>query len=392
MTAIAQPGANFFMIELTAADARPRPELRALTGLRGLAASAVALAHFQNALPSNAAAQFMWHNAVDLFFVLSGFTLSYVYRRETFLFPNYLTARVARIYPLYIVCLIATGALYVWPFMVNPATYPASRAASDFFLQLAMLNAWPLIGSGVHWDTPAWSLSAEWFCYAALFPLLLFRNAPPSAATRLLGIVVASATCYWLFVHYYDGHLGDVEIYVPESHWSYWVALARATCGFLAGWLAFASYRRRDGLHAACMRFGGSIWCGVALAVLLAYRNVINPQALVFAWPFVVLAATGEASFTSRQLGSKPLHFLGIISYSIYMTHLIVLITFISRFGAPDTWPLPVFALLVGTAIITSIGAHFALEVPARNAIRSLSRNTKASTHAAPLVSPGASE
>lgn len=157
-----------------------RQELRALTGLRGAAAMAVALAHFKNAFPANAGAAFMWHNAVDLFFCLSGFTLSYVYSRDTFRFSDYLTARIARVYPLYLVCLISAGALYVWPRLIDPVTYPASRAALDFALQLVMLNGWPVIGTGMHWDAPAWSLSAEWFCYVALFPLLLFRNAPPT--------------------------------------------------------------------------------------------------------------------------------------------------------------------------------------------------------------------
>ena len=137
---------------------------------------AVALAHFKNAFPANAGAAFMWHNAVDLFFCLSGFTLSYVYSRDTFRFSDYLTARIARVYPLYLVCLISAGALYVWPRLIDPVTYPASRAALDFALQLVMLNGWPVIGTGMHWDAPAWSLSAEWFCYVALFPLLLFRN------------------------------------------------------------------------------------------------------------------------------------------------------------------------------------------------------------------------
>src|SRR3954454_4755223 len=77
-----------------------RPELRALTGLRGVAATIVALAHFQQAFPNDDGI-LMWHNAVDLFFCLSGFTLSYVYSRGEFRFASYLTARIARIYPLY---------------------------------------------------------------------------------------------------------------------------------------------------------------------------------------------------------------------------------------------------------------------------------------------------
>src|SRR4051812_47186828 len=64
------------------------------------------------------------------------------------------------------------------------------------------------------------------------------------------------------------------------------------------------------------------------LHCFLGYR-LINAQALVFLFPFVVLAATDPASATSRLLGSRALHFLGVISYSIYMVHSFVLIIFI---------------------------------------------------------------
>jgi peptidoglycan/LPS O-acetylase OafA/YrhL len=57
-----------------------KPELKALTGVRGVTAIVVALAHFRIMLPANLHMLYMWHNAaVDLFFVLSGFTLCYAY-------------------------------------------------------------------------------------------------------------------------------------------------------------------------------------------------------------------------------------------------------------------------------------------------------------------------
>ena len=99
-----------------------------------------------------------------------------------------------------------------------------------------------------------------------------------------------------------------------------------------------------------------------------------NPQAPVFAWPFVVLAATGDASLTSRLLGSKPLHCLGVISYSIYMTHYVIMDMFRIKFGSIDTWQPAIYGLLAATAVVVSIGAHFAFEIPARAAIRRFGR------------------
>jgi peptidoglycan/LPS O-acetylase OafA/YrhL len=68
------------------------------------------------------------------------------------------------------------------------------------------------------------------------------------------------------------------------------------------------------------------------------------------------------------------MHFLGVISYSIYMTHFIILTTFMTTFGPLDTWSPAIFGLLAGTTVAVSIGAHVVLEVPARDAIRGLRR------------------
>jgi peptidoglycan/LPS O-acetylase OafA/YrhL len=359
-----------------------RPELRALTGLRGVAATTVALAHFQ-LVASNGS--FLWHNAVDLFFCLSGFTLSYVYSREEFQFSSYLTARIARIFPLYFFTLIIAGAAWVLPLFVNPITYPAGSALADFLLQIFMLNCWPVIGSGVHWNFTAWSISVEWFCYVLLFPLLLFQKASRSTPIRLLCIVCLSAFSYSVFVRYWDGNLSSPKIYVPKSQWSYWVNLLRGVCGFTAGWAVFASFEKRDGLYAFCTRFSTLIWSGVVFIVFLGYRGLISAQALVFFFPFVVLATTDPSSATSRLLGSKILHFLGIISYSIYMMHSIVVVLFMAAFRAP--WTMPIYALLAGTTLVVSISTYFAIEVPARNAIR---RHSRRSVGAKPEPSLGA--
>ena len=70
--------------------------------------------------------------------------------------------------------------------MINPVTYPTWTAFTYFLLQSLMLNSWPIIGSGEHWNFPAWSISVEWFCYVLLFPLLLRQTAPSSTPIKLL--------------------------------------------------------------------------------------------------------------------------------------------------------------------------------------------------------------
>lgn len=350
-----------------------RPELRALTGLRGVAATVVALSHLSPSLPYDLQLFFRWHNAaVDLFFCLSGFTLSYVYSRKTFDFASYLTARFARIYPLYFVTLAAAGAaMYIWPPTNIPTTYPTETALSDFLRQVFMINSWPLVGSGVHWNFQAWSISIEWFCYLFLFPALLFQNPPRSASNRLLCLVAFLAISFSsFFVAYADVRLIDVA----KIQLSDWVSLLRGVLGFAAGWIVFASFESRDDLHAFSTRFSTAIWAGFVTVLILSYVDFIHSQAVVFLFPFVVLAATDPTSITSRVLASRAVHFLGVISYSIYMMHFIVFIVFVRLFDEASTWPMSVYALLIITTFIVSIVTYFAVEMPARNLVRGLRR------------------
>jgi len=142
-----------------------RNEIRQLTGLRGIAALSVALVHLGFA--RFALVQFWeFHDqAVDLFFCLSGFTLCLVYQsgvRARLPFRRYAAARFARIYPLYAVILVFCWWLTIRHLAGSPI-YPNSLFWADTIRNFLLLNAWPLIGDGADWDSPAWSLSVEAF-------------------------------------------------------------------------------------------------------------------------------------------------------------------------------------------------------------------------------------
>src|SRR5690349_330300 len=91
-------------------------EIKALTSLRGLAAMAVVAQHFSataqqltpETIPSIVPHGYM---GVDVFFVLSGFIMSYTYvasfeEHGMRAFPDFLAKRVARVVPLNIAVLL----------------------------------------------------------------------------------------------------------------------------------------------------------------------------------------------------------------------------------------------------------------------------------------------
>lgn len=88
-------------------------QIRSHTGLRGIAALLVVLYHIHFAaprLPFENWSPFLSRGylMVDLFFILSGFIISYVYNRPDMAVMktgNFLIKRIIRLYPLHVFCL-----------------------------------------------------------------------------------------------------------------------------------------------------------------------------------------------------------------------------------------------------------------------------------------------
>ena len=128
-------------------------EIRQLTGLRGVAALMVVLGHFPALHPL--ANRVSWQTeAVDLFFCLSGVTLGIVYGfggSKSLPLRGFLVARIARVYPLYLVTLAvaAIGILvgFNLPGSNTTAGTTIGIAGRNFMTQALGVNTWPWIGS-----------------------------------------------------------------------------------------------------------------------------------------------------------------------------------------------------------------------------------------------------
>ena len=113
---------------------------------------------------------------------------------------------------------------------------------------------------------------------------------------------------------------------------------------------------------------------GLGVAALVGRSDL----AAVAIFPFLVLAFALNAGRPGRVLSHKWLHYLGVISFSIYLVH--------SMFRAPETWlvryihpePLPPwlalsFALIASVSILPVAAlAYHAIERPGRNALNSI--------------------
>jgi peptidoglycan/LPS O-acetylase OafA/YrhL len=168
------------------------PGLPALTGIRFIAASAVLVFHYGATFTEKAGAPKslvqLLHNGylgVSLFFVLSGFILTYSHYCDPIdskFAKNFFIARFARIYPVY-----ALALLFAIPTLMSSPSFGETIAV------LTMVQSWtpPNSDAGYAWITQAWTLSVELFFYLC-FPGLLFLARRASTIQTVTLIVICA--------------------------------------------------------------------------------------------------------------------------------------------------------------------------------------------------------
>jgi peptidoglycan/LPS O-acetylase OafA/YrhL len=356
-----------------------KKDIRPLTGLRGVAALYVMFfhysGHFNNSNPFDI---FVYHGylAVDLFFCLSGFVMALSYSKmfaESWSLATYwkfLGRRIARVYPLYLVGTIAGFILVTHGWLGSlHFDFPGISLA----LNVLMIQTWGLIPSFNSYDSPTWSLSAEWAAYLS-FPLILFvtlKRRPSLAWISTVLCVGVIAMLPWL-----REFLGDktwlpgspLDIYAP------WMALPVLRClpEFMLGVLAYRAAFTPLGIKIAENRWASSI----LLVVTLGLMAVPNTDVLVVLLFVVMLITLSSESSKPAKLLSSPLAQLaGQLSYSIYLTHYLFLGVLYWTFGSVRQLGLAhaqtyAAAFCVALTLPTAYLLYAYFEVPSRKYLR----------------------
>jgi len=331
-----------------------------LDGLRGIAALAVLMLHYGSSFGT-----FQLHGsylAVDLFFALSGFVLSFSYEsrfREGLSCRRFMALRIIRLYPLYFLGLL----LGCMSFLLTAGSQERIYDAIDnlpvaFISSLLFLPTWPDGPIGNHFlfplNMPAWSLFFE--LVVNLLYVLIARH----LSNRLLICIIALAAIALLGTAYIHHGL-DTGVYLRD--WS--GGLARVIFSYFAG---VGIYR----LWAAGIFEWARLpfWlCGLLLLLIFALepsrmRGLYDFPVTLIIFPALILAATREPSYRWVPL----LSLLGELSYAIYVLHFPVLVVMHMHFYSPDIptpfWPVTVsaFAGILALAFI----AHRYYDVPVR--------------------------
>jgi len=151
--------------------------LDALTSLRFFAALYVLMFHYTSISGSIFEGQVvrMGYTGVTFFFVLSGFILAHNYHQVDFAKPGaifrYVLARFSRIYPVYLLSLLAGMPFLLVSFGKVTSGVTTTMAASSLLVAPFGLQAW-FPGTACSLNCPSWSISVEAFFYLML-PFLL---------------------------------------------------------------------------------------------------------------------------------------------------------------------------------------------------------------------------
>lgn len=295
----------------------------ALTGIRFFAASYVFIMHFgataiERAGAPRPLATFL-HNGifgVSLFFILSGFILAHAHPVR-FATPrqyvDYLIARLARLYPVYLLAL-----LIALPPGIHEAKVPLTPQLAACVL--AMVQSWTdaFARSGYGWIMQAWTLSVEFFfCLSFPFIANLLRRLDSSTLLVLCAIDAAFVIC---------GGTTTVTPWITEDGnfhdpaWPLYLPLPLVRGGeFLFGMLLQTLISRTP--HGAVR--SGSALCllvtaGVALLLSITAGPVELSVAAILAGVLIALIYVSDNAFT-RLLGCRALVVLGNASYALYL-------------------------------------------------------------------------
>ena len=358
-----------------------------LDSIRGLAALAVLFNHCYNLLPDRFQHVSLPHHfsalldpsllfkftplrmlingraAVIIFFVLSGFVL-----RPSFLrargerYGPYLGQRLVRLWiPCVAAILVASGLLWVI------GAHPIPQVNPDFTRLVWQTRAgWPqilgaLLASGragdLLMDMPLWSLVHE-LRISLLFPLIaVFVSRRP--LVWLAAATVLRFICYRLSPDFDSATLGD--------------SLLQTGCFVMFFVLGFVLAGDLDRIRALTAR-AGTWGCGAALALALLMFAAPQSSAisdLLYAFgAAVVIALTASQPWVGEALLFKPIAWLGRVSFSLYLIHLVVVTAIVHLVYVNLGWsphPVVLGAVILTAPLIAAEIFHRLVEAPARD-------------------------
>lgn len=334
-----------------------------LTIARGLAALCIVLYHAIGSFGPQDLTNLLFsfgYIAVDLFFVMSGFIISYASKGifnqvKPKNYTSFILKRLARIYPNHILVIL----LYLFLFLVYQVLRPHEPAPEK--LDLGSLVYFITLTNNIlfdklYWNGPSWSISAEFAAYLAFpFIFLVLARIRRDFMWFICAVsIISLATIYHLngFVSIGDGITS--------------VGVFRCLFEFICGCtIYFAGSKITKSFLAALTTL---LIAGLGILVY-TQSNVIFIVSIMVLSTYLMTTQSGKYKIQSTRLApiSNGLIFLGEISYSLYIIHFFVkdVIKLLSTQTFLSSWTSLI--LYLAASISTAIIIYYYFEIPTRH-------------------------
>ncbi|MDQ0194432.1 acyltransferase family protein [Paenibacillus wynnii] len=307
---------------------------------------------------------------VQFFFILSGFILTYTYygkfdRLNKSDVKHFYKARFAKIYPMHFLTFLLA---IPWVLMnLNPDGLYIFIAGMDLLLLQSYV---PISDVYFSFNNVSWTLSAEVFFYA-IFPfiLYLFGNKIIKNMKKTSAILIFS----WIL-------LFSLQLLLPQEKentlfvWLLNIFPAMRSFEFIIGivlGLLFLKLSKKNSIFTFKVANILEIGCLAVLAVLLFISKSLplpNLKGLYFTpiWTLIIFVFAYNKGVISKIISHKYFVYLGQISFSFYMIHLLVLL----YMRNVTTGPVPSYIVsLIITLVLSSLAFKF-YEEPMRKLIK----------------------
>lgn len=326
-----------------------------LDGLRAIAVLSVLFFHAGAGFFSGG------YVGVDVFFVLSGFLITSIILNEmknnTFSFSKFYERRIRRLAPPLIPVLLISW-LIAFTLFDSSQLHDTTKS---LYSTLAISANWYFYSSVGYFDGPGeltpllhmWSLSIEEQFYL-IFPLLLLLTLKLRRS--------AFALCALLFIPSFAYSVS--LIFNEQIDLAFYGSLGRFWELLVGAILACIPYKPRSRLTADTLEITG---VAMVIGSILWFTSETKFPGFTALIPTMgtalIIAASGNGRIITPILQSKPLVWIGLISYGLYLWHWPLLV--LARSINPSTPPL-LMSIAVLAAFLLATFSYYYLEQPIR--------------------------
>lgn len=339
-----------------------KEHLKGLDTLRAIAALVVVIGHIELIKNLNNIISYLdyvpsGHIAVVLFFVLSGFLITFLLNKEldtasTISFKKFYMRRILRIWPLYYLILL-----------ISILIIPTKQSIISYILCFTIFpNVAHAIGDGWASSPQIWSIGVEEQFYL-LWPIILYfifsinkRLILPMLLTFILAYTILPHTLGFLNVRYFQSE----SMYTLEKFFYG----TKYNCIALGSYIGIVYARRKPWIQL----FNSNIFLVIITSItglmwLFKFEHkYFTDEIFAVLFSVLILGIIGSKTINIDSTFTK---FLGKISYGIYMYHWLVVLVVIEWLPIEEnavSYNFKLYSIVITTTVLISYLSYYLFE------------------------------